>query len=179
MECLVLNADYTPDETISWKKAVFKLLKEKVEVIESHDKTVRTVTLEIKIPSVVRVIRGVHKRKAVKFSRENVYDRDQGRCQYCKVFCTRKEATYDHVIPRALGGQTNWTNIVIACFTCNQRKGGRTPEQAGMRLRTTPIKPKYLPNSVQVIMGWRPGMPEAWKQWLRDVTYWHGKLDET
>ena len=81
-------------------------------------------------------------KKGVKFSRENVYTRDHGMCQYCSRKIPRTEATYDHVTPRRLGGLTRWENIVIACIECNRDKGGRTPEQAGMKLRQKPVKPK-------------------------------------
>ncbi len=180
-DCLLLNQSELPIETISWEDAVFKLLKNKVEVVETYeDRVIRTVTLEIKMPLVVRLVRGINeKQKSVKFSRQNVYDRDLGRCQYCGRLCSRKKATYDHVTPRSMGGATNWSNIVIACFKCNQKKGGRTPEQAGMRLRTVPMKPKKLPATVQLLLGWRPGMPGAWRQWMRDASYWHGALDES
>jgi 5-methylcytosine-specific restriction endonuclease McrA len=55
------------------------------------------------------------------------------------------ELNYDHVVPRIQGGKTIWENIVTACYPCNDRKGGRTPDQAGMKLRRAPYKPKTLP----------------------------------
>jgi 5-methylcytosine-specific restriction endonuclease McrA len=156
------------------------MFKEKVEVLEAYeDRTIRSVTLEVQMPSVVRFLRLRRgKGKGIKFSRENVYARDHGQCQYCGRKLTREEATYDHVVPRAQKGITCWENIVIACVPCNQRKGGRTPLQANLLLKSMPVKPKTLPRSARVALQWDKGMPISWRAWLRDVTYWHGALDE-
>ena len=56
-----------------------------------------------------------------------------------------RELNYDHVVPRVRGGKTEWENIVTSCYGCNDRKGSRTPEEAGMKLLRKPIKPKSLP----------------------------------
>jgi 5-methylcytosine-specific restriction endonuclease McrA len=151
-----------------------------VEVVEEYDdKEIRAVTFTIKMPSVVRFLRAIRgKKKAVKFSRQNVYARDGGRCQYCASKVARFEATYDHVVPRSKGGKTTWENIVIACVPCNQKKGGRTPEQAHMKLRTTPVRPKKLPEVLSITFTFQPGMPDAWRTWLRDVAYWNAELEE-
>jgi 5-methylcytosine-specific restriction endonuclease McrA len=130
------------------------------------------------MPSVVRFLRALRgRRKVVKFSRENVYTRDKGRCQYCDVKVTRAEFTYDHVVPKSRGGKTEWTNVVCSCVPCNQTKKNRTPVQAGMRLRVEPVKPKKLPDTISLTFTWREGMPDGWKSWLRDMSYWHGELD--
>jgi 5-methylcytosine-specific restriction endonuclease McrA len=127
---------------------------------------------------VVRFLRLLRaRRKGVKFSRQNVYARDGGRCQYCLVAIPRAEATYDHVVPRAQAGRTTWENVVIACVPCNQRKGGRTPEQAGMALRVRPARPKKLPDALRLTFTWRKGDPPSWRGWLRDAIYWGGELD--
>lgn len=180
METLVLNATYEPVARVTWQRAISLLFSGKVEVVEEYDdKTIRSVTFEVRMPSVVRFIRMLKRRKPViRFSRENVYARDQGKCQYCLKKITRAEATYDHVVPRAQGGRTGWDNIVIACVPCNQSKGGRTPEQARMKLSVRPQKPAKLPDTLRLTFTWEKGMPHSWKNWLRDMTYWHGELDE-
>jgi len=144
METLVLSTGYEPVARVSWQRAINLLFLGKVEVVEEYeDRLVRSVTFAVKMPSVIRFLRAVRNRKrAIKFSRENVYARDHGRCQYCNARVSRQDATYDHVVPRAQGGHTTWENVVICCFSCNQRKGGRTPPQAGMSLLSTPVKPK-------------------------------------
>ncbi|MBS2032486.1 MAG: HNH endonuclease [Deltaproteobacteria bacterium] len=179
MDTLVLDPGYQPVARVPWMRAVALLFMGKVEVVESYDSwTVRSVTVELQVPAVVRFLRGVRGvKRAVRFSRENVYARDSGRCQYCGQRVPRPEATYDHVLPRSQGGHTRWENIVIACLPCNQKKGGRTPQQASMKLRTVPAKPKALPEAVR--FTYTPGMPAQWRSWLRDFSYWNGELDES
>ena len=179
METLVLSAWYEPVARISWQRAVTLLFAGKVEVVDEYeDREVRSVTLAIKMPSVVRFLRGLRaKKKGVKFSRENVYARGTGRCQYCGEKVSRPEATYDHVVPRAQGGKTTWDNVVIACVDCNQKKGGRTPAEAAMRLRSVPVKPKRVPDTVRVTLTFRNGMPTSWRTWLRDFSYWNSELE--
>lgn len=181
METLVLSTRFEPVARIPWQRAITLLFLGKVEVVEEYeDKVIRSVTVAVRMPSVIRFLRGVRaRRKAVRFSRENVYARDHGRCQYCARKVARHEATYDHVLPRAQGGKTTWENVAIACFACNQMKGGRTPEQAGMRLATTPVKPRKLPDTVRLTFTYEKGMPDGWRKFLYDVVaYWHSELEE-
>jgi 5-methylcytosine-specific restriction endonuclease McrA len=145
VETLVLSAAYEPLARVPWQRAVTLLWIGKVEVVEEYaDLVVRAPTLELQMPSVVRFLRALRGRikKTVRFSRANVYARDGGRCQYCQRALARHEATYDHVVPRAQGGRTTWENVVIACEPCNQKKGGRTPEQAAMPLVRMPTRPR-------------------------------------
>ena len=180
MQTLVLNATWQPVARIPWQRAITLLFLGKVEVVEEYeDKTIRSVTFEVKMPSVVRFLRMLKRRKPViRFSRENVFARDYGQCQYCGKAVTRPEATYDHVLPRSQGGGTHWENIVIACVPCNQRKGGRTPDQARMKLKVVPVKPTRLPDTLRLTFAFQKGMPSTWANWLRDMTYWHGSLEE-
>lgn len=180
METLVLSQSYEPVARITWQRAITLIWEGKVEVVEEYeDWKVRSCTLEFKVPSVIRFLKKVFgKKRAVKFSRENVYARDGGRCQYCAQKVPRSESTYDHVTPRTQGGQTRWENIVISCVPCNQKKGGRTPEQANMKLLTVPVKPKKLPDTLRLTFTFHKGMPESWRTWLRDMTYWNGELDQ-
>ena len=179
-ETLVLSTSFEPVARVSWQRAVTLLFLGKVEVVEEYeDKTIKSVTFEIRMPSVVRFLKFLRgKKRGLKFSRENVYARDRGACQYCGRKVTRAEATYDHVVPRWQGGPTRWENIVIACVGCNQKKGGKTPVEARMALKAEPVRPKNLPEVARLTFTWTKGMPDSWKAWLRDVTYWHGSLDE-
>jgi 5-methylcytosine-specific restriction endonuclease McrA len=83
----------------------------------------------------------------------------------------------DHVIPRSQGGRSTWYNVVCSCLDCNRRKGGRTPEQAGMRLVGRPQKPRWTPTAT--LLSGRSGHP-AWHPFLRvvDASYWHAELVE-
>ncbi len=172
MDTLVLSAAYEPIGRVPWRDAMSMWVSGRVEIIEEHlDRFIGTVKGALAMPAIVRFV-GSHVRKRyrmrVKFSKSNVYLRDHGRCQYCNVWGSRDVATYDHVIPKSQGGQTNWKNIVIACFPCNQLKAARTPERAKMRLLSLPSRPKYLPG-VSNEIPFRPGMPESWRPFLAAI----------
>lgn len=186
MDTLVLDSSFQPVDRVPWQRALTLYFKGKVEIVEEYtDRVVRAVSQAFNMPAVIRFLRGLRsRRKAIKFSRENVYARDKGACQYCGRGVPREEFTYDHVSPRSKHGKTEWTNVVVACIPCNQLKGGRTPQEAGMRLRSYPVKPKKLPDMKHLTFLWRDGMPEAWKGYMRsaedvarDIVYWHGELD--
>lgn len=172
-QTLMLTSDYAPLKVISWKRAIELLTLGKIEVIEEYDQEIRSAYLVIKVPAVVRLLKRFRKvHKPVKFSRVNIYGRDNYQCQYCEKKCSMSELTYDHVVPRSQGGKTTWTNIVSACTTCNSRKAGRTPEQARMKLRKKPVQPVATP--AVVIQISRKTVPDAW----RDYLYWTGALEE-
>jgi 5-methylcytosine-specific restriction endonuclease McrA len=129
--------------------------------------------LVIKIPAVVRLLNVFRRhKKPVKFSRVNIYGRDDYRCQYCGARRSINELTYDHVVPRAQGGKTIWTNIVTACQDCNTKKGNRTPAVAGMKLRKQPVQPAATPTLIVTVS--KESMPDAW----RDYCYWTDELDQ-
>lgn len=105
-------------------------------------------------------------RRQVRFSRANVFTRDRYTCQYCERRPARSQLNLDHVIPRAQGGPTTWGNVVCCCIPCNRRKGGRTPEQAGIRLRRRPARPRWSPLLSPLPHGeryreWRPFLGEG------------------
>lgn len=177
-DTLVLDPSYRAIGLVSWQRAITLLFENKIEVIESYeDRTVCSVSITFKVPSVVRFLRAIRRRKqAVKFSREMVYARDHGTCQYCGRHAARDSFTYDHVIPRVQGGQTVWENVVVACAGCNQRKGGRTPEQAGMKLISQPTRPTKLPDTMHFTLTWRQGMPPSWRDFIASIHYWNDEL---
>jgi len=174
-QTLLLNATYEPLKIVHWQKAVTLWVQGKVEVISVYDREVRAVSFSFRLPSVIRLFRRVKIRRRfdyVPFSRANIYARDRCACQYCgKVFPT-SDLTFDHVVPVAHGGRKDWENIVTCCITCNRRKGGRTPEQAGMRLVRLPRRPDKAP-ALRITIGLR-NAPESW----RDYLYWNVELDE-
>ena len=170
---LLLSQGYEPIKVISWQRAITLLFLGKVEVVEEYTDDIRSVTLVIKIPAVVRLLRAFRRHaKPVKFSRVNIYARDHYRCQYCGKKAGMPELTYDHVVPRSQGGRTDWTNIVTACYDCNRKKGGRTPKQAGMHLLSQPVQPNWVP-AMTIRISTR-SVPEAWQDYL----YWTGELRE-
>lgn len=155
----------------------------KAEVVEEYaNRIVRSVSQEFKVPSIIRSLkklRGKIWKRELRFSRENVYTRDGGHCQYCNVRVSGSEATYDHVLPKSRGGTSCWTNIVICCVPCNQKKGGHTPEEVGMRLLKAPVKPEKRTGIYRIRRQISKDTPSSWGQWLRDVEYWHGELEHT
>ena len=170
-DTLLLNAGYEPIKVVSWQRAITLLTLGKVEVLEEYDRSIRSPTLVIKMPAVVRLLRMFRRNKQpVKFSRVNIYARDRYRCQYCGIKLAIADLTYDHVVPRARGGRTVWENIVTACVPCNARKSDRTPEQAGMRLLATPARPTWVP--VMTLRLSMRSVPDAWQDYL----YWTGEL---
>jgi 5-methylcytosine-specific restriction endonuclease McrA len=136
---LVLNACYEPVNICSARRALTLVFKGAalVERVSAH--TVRTSKIDIPIPSVVRLIhykRIPRQHRAV--SRKGIILRDGSACQYCRVASSAKNLTLDHVIPKSKGGESTWENLVACCFACNNRKGNRTPQEAGMTLAKPP-----------------------------------------
>jgi 5-methylcytosine-specific restriction endonuclease McrA len=175
-QTLLLNASYEPLRVLNWQKAITLWCQGKVEVIAVHDREIRAVSFSLKLPSVIRLLRFVKIKRRfdyVPFSRANIYARDSHTCQYCNTAFGTADLTFDHVVPVAQGGRKDWENIVTCCVTCNRRKGGRTPEEAGMQLRRPPRRPSSTP-AVRVTIGLREA-PESW----RDYLYWNLELDET
>ncbi len=139
---------------------------------EKHD-WIRTVRFQIAIPRIVRVL-GYEKlpRAQVKLNRRNLFARDSNRCQYCGKRFPTSELSIDHVIPRSQGGTTCWQNVVAACVRCNVRKGGRTPEQASMRLVVRPRRPRRSP---VLTIKLSEAKYASWRQFV-DFAYWNVEL---
>jgi 5-methylcytosine-specific restriction endonuclease McrA len=146
MSVLVLNASYEPLHVVSVRRAVILLLKEKAQIVEAADSVLRSEMRSVPCPVVIRLVAYVRipHRLCPPVSRRGVIARDAHTCQYCGARPGRNLLTVDHVIPRSHGGQKTWENLVAACQPCNRRKGGRRPEEAGMRLLSPPSAPRYL-----------------------------------
>ena len=168
-QTLLLNYDYQPIRIISWKKAIKLLSGEKVDVVEEYeDVDIKTVSLSIKLPAVMRLRNYVKffskNQGAVKFNRLNVFHRDGFTCQYCDGQPGVTKLTYDHVIPKSRGGKTAWTNIVTCCHPCNSKKSNNTPKEMGWKLNREPVMPK--PSEHFMMRLAFPQTPEAWKCYL-------------
>lgn len=171
--CLVLNMSYEPLQVVPWQRAMTLFVQGKAEIVDTHEREARTPSFSFRIPSVLRLLQMVRMRRRpqVQFTRANIYQRDDFTCQYCETQFEPQDLTFDHVVPVAQGGQRGWTNIVTACEPCNRRKGGRTPEEAGMLLKHQPRRPLVLAPMVKLTIGWKT--PTAWHSFL----YWHSKLE--
>lgn len=161
---LVLNRNWQPVSVTTVARALVMLWNDIARVVEPEEfrlynwtdwagqaplagaPCVRAARLRLRVPEVVCL---AHYDRlpstAVTFSRRNVAKRDHYTCQYCGAQPGAEEITVDHVVPRAQGGASSWTNCVAACIRCNARKADRTPETAGMRLRKRPARPEWKP----------------------------------
>lgn len=145
MKTLVLNASYEPIRVVELERAMYYLMIGKAEVVETYDKVIRSVSLVMQHPKVIKLKKYVKLKahlRGIKYSRKNILARDKMICQYCGIKCTSKTATLDHVLPKSRGGKNSWENIVTSCGDCNNKKDDRTPREAGMRLLQIPRKPK-------------------------------------
>ena len=165
---LVLNQNYQPLNICDIRRAVKLVGKGKAQSVQDSGEYIYTVSDIFERPDVIRLVymikRPVQRRK---MSRNEIFARDKHSCQYCGA--TPGDLTIDHVLPRCEGGEHTWTNVVSACKKCNHRKAGRTPQQAGMRLRNTPYEPRPNPYSFLKVASlkktWLPFVP-----WLVPVS---------
>jgi 5-methylcytosine-specific restriction endonuclease McrA len=194
---LVLNKYFMAMNVVSVKRAITLLYKNSAEIVSVEEEKfasynletwrdvsllradlglpeedcdwIRTVSLEIPVPRIIRLLfYDKVPRWGVKFNRRNIFARDENRCQYCGHRFPTSELSLDHIIPRSRGGKTSWTNVVCACTECNKRKGGRTPEEASLKLTRRPFVPKHSPI---ITLKLNSGRYRSWKQFL-DHAYW-------
>jgi 5-methylcytosine-specific restriction endonuclease McrA len=165
MKVLVISQSYQPISTIPWEKAMCLVFREKAEVLAHYEGvSVRSASSTHNVPAVVRLASQVRRvNRHVKFSRENVFIRDRHTCQYCGSR-RRSHLTFDHVVPRALGGKTNWLNIVTACQKCNSKKADRSLHEVGMKLMSEPRMPAISENHTFLTAQER--IPSEWMFWL-------------
>lgn len=169
-DTLLLNAGFEPLHVISWQRAFVLIFQEKVEVLEQYRSAIHTVSMSFPVPAVVRLKRWVSLRRpvpVVRFSRANVYARDNYQCQYCYQRFTERELTLDHIKPVVRGGKKTWENIVAACMRCNQRKSDRTLEEVGFKLLRIPHVPRWLPGVAGNIRT--RSTPEIWEPYLESL----------
>ncbi|MBI4404382.1 MAG: HNH endonuclease [Deltaproteobacteria bacterium] len=164
---LLLNAGFEPLRIVPWQRAFVLFFQGKVEVLEEYGAIVHTVAREYRIPAVIKLHRWVNLKRRppiIRFSRSNLYARDHYRCQYCYAIFPERALTLDHVMPAVRGGKKTWENIVTACISCNQKKGNRTPDEAGLKLLRRPQVPRWLPGMAGMIRA--TASPEIWSSYL-------------
>jgi len=192
---LVLNQSYLPIHVTSVRRAfallyqgVARAVNEEYRTFDFdswadlstavHGETIGMVGRMIRVPRVILLIAYDRMPKRhVRFSRFNIYSRDRSTCQYCGIRYSRGDLNLDHVVPRSQGGQSTWENVVCSCLGCNRRKGGCTPEQAGMKLLRVPRRPEWTPFMLEVFSSdryavWAPFMSTV------DVSYWNTELQD-
>jgi 5-methylcytosine-specific restriction endonuclease McrA len=162
---LVLNASYEPINVCGARRALVLLLKGVASLEEHSAQHVYSSRHTMRMPSVIRLLeyrRIPHQSRAL--SRKNILMRDRYTCQYCQATQSAGEMTLDHVIPRSRGGGSSWENLVACCHRCNNRKGNRTPEEAGMPLLRQP-RPFNLHTS-RHLMRLLARSDEQWRKYL-------------
>ena len=188
---LVLNRYYQPVHVTSVKRAFSLLYQGVAKAIDAQYRLyefddwaalsatqdcITTINRTIRVPRVLVLSAYDHlPRGRVRFSRLNIYARDNDTCQYCGKNLPRGDLNLDHVMPRTQGGKTTWENVVCSCVPCNLKKGGRTPEQAGMKLLKKPVRPRWTP----LFRG--ATRKVTYREWLpflhlADVSYWNVEL---
>jgi 5-methylcytosine-specific restriction endonuclease McrA len=146
---LVLNANFEPINVCSMRRAIGLILAEKAAMVVNGRGHIHTINQLLPRPSVIRLEHMIHRPyPRVKLTRREVFRRDNYTCQYCGRHDT--PLTVDHILPKHLGGQHIWTNVVAACPACNHRKGGRRLEEVHMSLLHIPKEP---PASAMYLYG--------------------------
>ncbi|MEM9366418.1 MAG: HNH endonuclease [Planctomycetota bacterium] len=190
---LVLNRFYMAIRVINVRRAFTLLYRQCAEVIDNEDGTyvsydfeswcelselasmdkqpgddfIQAVGFQLQVPRIVRLVRFDRMpTQSVRFNRKNLFARDNHQCQYCGKVEPAHRLSLDHVIPRSHGGGTTWENIVCCCVRCNSRKGGRTPQQARMKLLSSPSKPSFTPMLAKSIDDPRY---ESWRTFLQST----------
>ncbi|HBE56476.1 MAG TPA: HNH endonuclease [Cyanobacteria bacterium UBA11149] len=140
---VVFSKNYLPVSRVNIKRAIALLVTGKAEPLEFNSGNailVHSPNMVLTVPEHIRLTKTDTERvwKVPPVNRREVLRRDKHACQYCG---STKKLTLDHVIPRSKSGPHAWDNVVTACEQCNSRKGDRTPDEAGMTLRTKPKAP--------------------------------------
>lgn len=194
---LVLNRNWTAIDVKPVREAVGNVCTENAEFINPEDfqqynweewaelkvregePFIATGRQQVRVPDVIVLLNyeKVHT-QALVFNRRNLFLRDHNTCQYCGKRFKSSECSIDHVLPQCQGGPSTWENCVLACVTCNVRKGGRTPKQANMKLVRTPVKPRWSPTfrarTIKPVWGKFGVNIEA----LVSDLYWQVELEE-
>ena len=172
---LVLNADYRPLSYYplslwSWQDSVKSVFLDRVTIVSNYDRIIRSPSFNMKLPSVIALKSFIKPQSSPNFTRFNVFLRDRFLCQYCG---SDQELTFDHLLPRSKGGQTNWNNVVTACSSCNVKKGGRLLKNLDMNLNQEP----YQPSTEDKNKNGKHFPPNfLHKSWM-DYLYWDVELE--
>ena len=196
-DVLVLNKNWTALRIISAAEALADLFVGRVQAVDTdyqaydfddwhtlsayaHDFAsspqpfIQTVASRIMVPPVVRLLRFDRvRRPTLRLSRQNVYLRDGYRCQYTSQKLPASQLNLDHVIPTSRGGKTTWENLVCCSVEVNSRKGGRTPDEAGLKLIRTPRKPE----PAELLFRSPRFRRDSWKHFV-DAAYWNTELHD-
>ncbi len=175
---LVLNADfrplsYFPLSLWHWQDVIKAVFAEKVNVVQEYDDYVRSPSFSFRLPSVIALKEFIPISRKPAFTRFNVFLRDKFSCQYDGQQYPASELTFDHVVPRAKGGRTTWSNVVTACQKCNLKKGAYLLHETDLKLLNNPKEP----TAYQLLQNGRSFPPNYLHESWRDYLYWDTELD--
>lgn len=168
MSCLILNSDAAPVSLlplsiVSWEEAIRYLVTDKGTVLEWYDDwVVRSARWQTNVPAVMILKEYQKKKTVIRFSKQNIFLRDEYKCQYCGINVTHRTATLDHVLPQSHGGKSVWDNCTTACSNCNSKKGNNK--------RIVPQKAPWKPTYWHLVdkrkkLGWELAHPR-WANYL-------------
>lgn len=150
LRTLVLNKNYmpvshSPLSTISAPEAMKRIFAGTCESVLDYDRQILTQNPNALFfwPSIIIRKGRVVNNTTVKLTTENLFYRDEGKCQYCSKELNFATVTFDHVWPQSLGGEFTWDNIVSCCGSCNMRKADKKPE-GEWKPKILPKKPSYF-----------------------------------
>jgi 5-methylcytosine-specific restriction endonuclease McrA len=188
---LVLDRSWQPVNVATVARALVMLWNETARVVDvadfqtfswsdwsklrpsEGDAVVQSVSIRLRVPEVITLVDYDRRpTTAVTFSRRNIFKRDRYVCQYCGNQPGSDELTIDHIVPRAQGGMSSWTNCVLACIACNKRKADRTPRQAGMAIRREAVRPTWKP-----VYADHHLRLDSWSKFVSEV-YWNVELEK-
>lgn len=140
---VVFSKNYLPVSRVNIKRAAVLLVTGQAEPLAYSNGVgwqLRSPSFILLVPEHIRLLASNPERlwKVPAVNRREVLRRDGHACQYCG---STRNLTLDHVLPRSRGGQHSWDNVVAACERCNTTKSDRTPQEAGMVLKSKPKAP--------------------------------------
>ena len=172
---LVLNADYTPLSYYPlslwpWQTAIKAMFLERVDVVAHYDREVHSPSVALKLPRVIALREYVRPNEYPAFTRFNLFLRDKFHCVYCG---SRRELTFDHVVPRAQGGRTTWENVATACAPVQLAQRRADAARSAHALMREPIRP----TTWQLQEHGRAFPPNYLHESWRDYLYWDVELE--
>ena len=161
MQVLVLNQDYQAISLCDPERALVLVMMQKAELVaDVSSRKLRSIRREFAFPSIIRLQAYVKLPfKKISLTRHNVFKRDGHRCAYCG---SSERLTLDHLLPRARGGRTTWTNLVTACQKCNAKKGDLLIEETNLHLRQQPFRPSFI----MFLSQYSGFIQDPWKPYL-------------
>jgi len=131
--------------------------------VREFDFAVATPKLRIRVPTVMVATHFARMPLRIpRLTRDAIFERDEGVCQYTGERVGRTGGNLDHVVPRDRGGRDSFENLVWAKREINSLKANRLPHEAGLRLLRRPTAPLPLPVSATV----REAQHPDWRHFL-------------